>query len=195
MVWDEVEYDCKNWVRLSTTRSLRALARESPEERETRRRANAYAMREARARESREEGETRWRANAEAMREPRARESREERETWRRANADAMREAWARRIADRGWQTLPVHRVPHPHPLRLGGTHECPHCHAVLLKEEEPSLCCRERKIQLAPLPPLPRGWSHICPLAFRKYYCSRPNVHTKVAEASEASNATCSIH
>ena len=37
----------------------RALARESPEERETRRRANADAdaMREARARESREEGE------------------------------------------------------------------------------------------------------------------------------------------
>ena len=33
----------------------RALVRESPEERETRRRANADAMREARARESREE--------------------------------------------------------------------------------------------------------------------------------------------
>ena len=41
-------------------------------ERETRRRANADAMREARARESREEGETRWRANADAMREARA---------------------------------------------------------------------------------------------------------------------------
>ena len=62
-----------------------------------------------------------------------------------------MREARARRIADRGWQILPVHRMPHPHPLRLGGTHECPHCHAVLLKEEEPSFCCREGKIQLAP--------------------------------------------
>ena len=37
-------------------RSLRALARESPEERETRRRANAEAMREARAKESREDG-------------------------------------------------------------------------------------------------------------------------------------------
>ena len=35
----------------------RALAREYPEERETRRRANADTMREARARESREEGE------------------------------------------------------------------------------------------------------------------------------------------
>ena len=99
----------------STARSLRAPARESPEERETRRWANADAMREARARESREEWETR-----------------------RRANADAMREARARRIADRGWQTWPVHRMPHPHPLRLGGTHECRHCHAVLLKEEEP---------------------------------------------------------
>ena len=66
------------------------------QKRETRRRANADAMREARARESREEGETRWRANADAMREVRAR--------------------W---IADRGWQTLPVHRMPHPHPLRL----------------------------------------------------------------------------
>ena len=31
------------------------------------------------------------------------------------------------------------------------------------------------------------RGWSHICLLAFRKYCCWRPNVHTKVAEASEA--------
>ena len=51
----------------------RALARESPEERETRRRANADAMREARPRESREEGETRRRANADAMREARAR--------------------------------------------------------------------------------------------------------------------------
>ena len=30
------------------------------------------------------------------------------------------------------------------------------------------------------------RGWSHICPLAFRKYCCSRPNAHTKVAEASK---------
>ena len=108
----------------------RAFARESPEERETRWRANADAMREARARESRE-GETRQRANADAMRETRARESREEVETRRRANADAMSEARARRIAD--------------------------------------------------------RGWSHICPLAFRKYCCSRLNVHTKVAEASEA--------
>ena len=37
------------------------------------------------------------------------------------------------------------------------------------------------------------RGWSHICPLiAFRKYCCSRPNAHTKVAEASEA---TCKIY
>ena len=60
-------------LRSSTIRSLRALARESPEERETRRRANADAMREARARESREEGETQRPANAEAMREARAR--------------------------------------------------------------------------------------------------------------------------
>ena len=111
----------------------RALARE---ERETRRRANADAMREARARESREEGETRWRANADAIGEARARESREEGETRRRANTDALREARARRIAD--------------------------------------------------------RGWSHICPLAFRRYCCSRPNAHTKVVEASEA---TCNIH
>ena len=36
------------------------------------------------------------------------------------------------------------------------------------------------------------RGWSHFCPLAFRKYCCSRPNAHTKVAEASEA---TCITH
>ena len=68
-----------------------------------------------------------------------ARESPEERETRRRANADAMSEARARRIAD-----------------------------------------C---------------GWSHICPLVFRKYCCSRPNVHTKVAEASDASEATCIIN
>ena len=47
----------------------RALARESPEERETQRRANADAMREVQARESREEGETRRRANAGAMSE------------------------------------------------------------------------------------------------------------------------------
>ena len=128
-----------------------------------------------------------------------------------------MREARARRIADRGWQTLPVPRMPHPHLLRLGGTHECPHCHAVLLKEEEHSFCCREGKMQLAPLPPLPRGWLEmcqtvafktasrrykalfftaigvsgeegfvqegapsICPLAFRKYCCSRPNIPQK---------------
>ena len=185
-------------IRSSTARSLRALARESPEERETRRRANADTMREARARESREG------------------------ETQRRANADAIREARARRIADRGWKTLPVHKMPHPHPLRLGGTHECRHCHAVLLKEEEPSFCCREGKIQLAPLPPLPRGWlgmyqrvafktasrrynalfSFTAILVFqgrrtlyrkahrvvwRKYCCSHPNVHTKSAEVSDA--------
>ena len=158
-------------LRSSTARSLRALARESPEE-----------------------GETRWRANTNAMKEARARESQEEGEIRRRANADAMREGRARRIADRGWQTLPVHRMPHSHPLRLGGTHECPHCHAVLLKEEEPSFCCREGKIQLAPFPPLPRGWLEMyqrVALAFRKYCCSRPNVHAKVAEASEA---TCMI-
>ena len=75
-------------LRSSTARSLRVLARESPEEGETRQRVNADAMREARARESREEGETRWRANA-----------------------DTMREARARRIADCGWQTLPVQEV------------------------------------------------------------------------------------
>ena len=109
-------------LRSSTARSLRALARESPEERETRRRANTDAMREARARESREEGETRRRANADAIRKAWARESREEGETLRRANADAMREVRARRIANRGWQTLPVHRMPHPHPLRSGST-------------------------------------------------------------------------
>ena len=97
----------------------------------------ACLHRRALARESPEERETRWRANADAMRETRARESREEVETRRRANADAMSEAQARRIAD--------------------------------------------------------RGWSHICPLAFRKYCCSRLNVHTKVAEASEATyNNTC---
>ena len=62
-------------------------------------------MRKAQARESQEEGEIRRRANAEAMREARAMESREERETRRRGNADAMREPHARRIADRGWQT------------------------------------------------------------------------------------------
>ena len=50
-----------------------------PEERETRRRANADAMREARTRESREEGDTRRRANADAMREARAREVEETR--------------------------------------------------------------------------------------------------------------------
>ena len=126
----------------STSRSLRA----SPEERETRRRANADATREARARESREEAETRRRANADATREARARESQEEGETRRRANADAMREARARRIADRGWQILPLHRKHTPTPY----------------------------------------VW---------KYCCSHPNVHRKVAEASEVSDATCNIH
>ena len=106
-------------------------------ERETRRQANADAMREVRAGESREEGETWRRANADTMSKARTRESREEGETPRRANDDTMREARARQIVD--------------------------------------------------------RGWSHNCPLAFRKYCCSRPNAHTKVAEASEASNATCS--
>ena len=70
-------------LRSSTAHSLRALARESPEGRETRRRANAEAMREARTRESWEEGETQ-----------------------RRANADAMRQARARRIADRSGSTV-----------------------------------------------------------------------------------------
>ena len=58
--------------------------------------------------ESREEGETRRQANAEAMREARARESREEGETRRRANTEAMREARARRpwIADRSGSTV-----------------------------------------------------------------------------------------
>ena len=59
----------------------RALASESPEERETGRRANTDAMREARAKESREEGDTRQQANAEAIREARARVPRQEGET------------------------------------------------------------------------------------------------------------------
>ena len=46
-----------------------------------------------------QKGDTRQRANADAMREARAREFREEGETRRRANADAMREARARPIA------------------------------------------------------------------------------------------------
>ena len=66
-------YSCAREERSSAAHSLRALASESPVERETRRRANAKAMREAQARESREEGETRQRANADAMREARAR--------------------------------------------------------------------------------------------------------------------------
>ena len=103
----------------STTCSLRALARESPEERETRRQANADTMRESRARESREEGETQ-----------------------RQANADAMREARAKEIADRG--------------LYIG-------CHTPTL--------------------------------TFRKYCCSRPNVHTKVAEASNAILVIIHVH
>ena len=63
-------------------------------------------MREARARESREEGEARRRANAEAMREARARESCAEGKTRWRANADTIREARARRIADRSGSTV-----------------------------------------------------------------------------------------
>ena len=55
--------------------------------------------------ESREEGETRRRANADAMREARAKESRAG-ETRRRANADDMREARARRIADHSGSTV-----------------------------------------------------------------------------------------
>ena len=91
----------------STARSLRALARESPVDRETRRRANADPITEARARESRaresqDVGETRRRANAEAMREARARESREEGDTRRRANTEAIREVRARESRDEG---------------------------------------------------------------------------------------------
>ena len=97
-------------------------------------------------------------------------------------------EARARQRADRGWKTLPVHRMPHPHPLRLGSTHECPHCHAVLLNIAESQGHGVAGDEQLVP----GYGWSHICHLAFRKYCCSRPNVHTKVAEASDA---TCMVH
>ena len=157
-----------------------ARARESREEGETRRRANADAMREARARESREEGETRWRANADAMREARARESREEGETRRRANADAMREARARESREEG----ETRRRANADAMREARARE---------SREEGETRRRANTMREARAKRIADcGWSHICPLAFRKHCCSRPNIHTKVAEVSEA---TCNTY
>ena len=79
------------------------------------------------------------------MTEARARESREEGETRRRANADDVREARVRRIADRGWKTLPVHigcYIPTPYVWEIHTSVQEVNVHTKVAEASEATCTC-----------------------------------------------------
>ena len=143
-----------------------ARARQSQEERADTRQADTVARRTARARQSQGERADTNQANTLAMRSARARQSQEERAGTRQANTVARRSARARQTQQQAstpeWSRLPVLHQPNPAAIQLGHEHQCSHCNARLLSEENESFCCREGKVAITPLHPLPEGWEEM---------------------------------
>ena len=140
-----------------------ARARHRQGERADTRVANTMARRTARARHSQgERADTRV-ANTMARRTARARQSQGERADTCEANTLARRTARARQTQQQAstpeWSRLPVLHLPNPAAIQLGHEHQCSHCNARLLSEENESFCCREGKVAITPLHPLPEGW------------------------------------
>ena len=140
-----------------------ARARQSQGERADTRQADTMARRTARARQSQGERADTRQADTMARRTARARQSQGERVDTREADTLARRTARARQTQQQAstpeWSRLPVLHQPNPAAIQLGHEHQCSHCNARLLSEENESFCCREGKVAITPLHPLPEGW------------------------------------
>ena len=150
--------------RADTNQAMRsARARQNQEERAARCEAHTLAMRSARARQSQGERADTRQADTMARRTARARQSQGERVDTREADTLARRTARARQTQQQAstpeWSRLPVLHQPNPAAIQLGHEHQCSHCNARLLSEENESFCCREGKVAITPLHPLPEGW------------------------------------
>ena len=138
-------------------------ARSRQGERADTRLADTMERRTARARQSqRERADTMnifWRRTA------RARRSQGERANTREANTLARRTARARQTQQAytpEWSRLPVLNQPNPAAINLEHEHQCSHCNARQLSEENESFCCREGKVAITHLRPLPEGWEEM---------------------------------
>ena len=144
----------------------RSRARQNRQERADTREADTLARRSARARHSRGERADTREADTLARRSARARHSRGERADTREADTLARRTARARQTQQQAstpeWSRLPVLNQPNPAAINLGHEHQCSHCNARLLSEENESFCCREGKVAITPLRPLPEGWEEM---------------------------------
>ena len=143
-----------------------ARARQSHGERADTRQADTMARRSARARQSHGERADTNQAHTLAMRSARARQSQTERADTRQADTMARRTARARQTQQQAstpeWSRLPVLHRPNPAAIQLGHEHQCSHCNARLLSEENESFCCRDGKVAITPLHPLPEGWEEM---------------------------------
>ena len=118
-----------------------ARARQSQGERAATHDANTLGMRTtARARQSQGERAATRDAHTLGMRTARARQSQGERAATRDAHTLGMRTARARQQASTPeWSRLPVLNRPSPAAIHLGHEHQCSHCNARLLSEENES--------------------------------------------------------
>ena len=159
----------------NTLATRTARARQNREDRAVRCEANTLAMRTARARQNRGERADTRKANTMARRTAQARQSRGERADTREADTTARRTARARQTQQQAstpeWSRLPVLNQPNPAAISLGHEHQCSHCNARLLSEENESFCCCEGKVAITPLRPLPEGWEEMFRMPTFRYY------------------------
>ena len=69
------------------------------------------------------------------------------------------------------WSRLPVLTRPNPATIHLGHGHQCSHCNARLLSEENETFCCRGGKVAITPLRPLPEGWERMFQTTAFRYH------------------------
>ena len=60
------------------------------------------------------------------------------------------------------WSCLSVLTHPNPTAIHVGHGRQCSYCNARLLSEENETFCCREGKVAITPLRPLPEGWERM---------------------------------
>ena len=156
----------------TATREVDTLAREttrgrqSQGERTATREVDTLVRETARASQSQGERAATREADTLARRTARARQSQGERADIRDANNLRMMTARARQSQQQAstpeWSRLPVLNRPNPAAINLGHEHQCSHCNARLLLEENESFCCREGRVAITPLRPLPEGWEEM---------------------------------
>ena len=149
-----------------TERRSRSRARLEQSERASQCEADTLARRTARARRSQGETVNTREADTLARRTARARRSQGETVNTREANTLARSTARASQAQQQAstpeWSRLPVLNRPNPAAIHLGHEHQCSHCNARLLSEENESFCCREGKVAITPLHSLPEGWEQM---------------------------------